>query len=740
MKNCSLRSLALALTIVVASTSSLAQTYLFREAEFPSGTQPFGVATADFNKDGLPDLAVANSADNSVSVLLNRSRGKFSAKVDYAVATAYWVTTGDFNNDSNPDLAVSGFGGSSISILLGNGDGTFQPFTSVSAPHSSQVVTADFNRDGKLDLAVVDDFSARSISVLLGNGNGTFQTPVNYATPNAPFGLAIGDFNNDGKLDMATANNIVTDGAVTGVDVFLGKGDGSFQAGKLYESDALGLGESIVSGDFNHDGKLDVALGDSDNTAFVLILLGDGTGSFTTGESFDLPAGSASAWTAADVNGDGSLDIIGAAGAINVYLGNGDGTFQAPGIYAGGSAPGPVPVADFDGDGKLDLAVTTTNCPLSFACGNGVAVVLLGNGRGAFSPVRKVGTGLESDAIRLADFNQDGKADIAFVSENANALAVSLNPKQLPAQYDSGYAPVALNTADLNHDGFLDIVVTTLCGLDSSCQKGGSLAVLLNNGNGTFAAAVQYRVGMSPEQVTIADFNGDGSPDLVVPNYSWGQPGAVKVLLNHGDGTFGAPASYLVGVDPISVAVADFNHDGKLDLAVTNNAEQNASTFSVLLGNGDGTFQPHQDYSSGGYAAGSIATADLNRDGKPDLVIANNSGVVNYDNVAVLLGNGDGTFETPATYPVPGNYPGSLVIADLDGDGNQDVAATGNFSAVLVYRGTATGTLRPALQYSAPFAHSIAAGDLNGDGNLDIAASDNSSSDASITLYFGGRR
>ena len=211
------------------------------------------------------------------------------------------------------------------------------------------------------------------------------------------------------------------------------------------------------------------------------------------------------------------------------------------------------------------------------------------------------------------------------------------------------------------------------------------------------------------------------------------------MLLNQGNGTFAAGVPYLVGIDPLAVAVGDFNRDGKLDMAVAVNNDELASSVSILLGNGDGTFQPAASFPSGGYSAASVTAGDLNGDGILDLAVTNSSGVVNFDNLAVLLGNGDGTFQPAHTYAVPPVYPGSVVIDDINGDGRPDVAISANLSEVLVYPGKGNGNLGTPFQYLAPSARGIAAADLDGDGKLDIVATDQSTTDKRMTVYLSSR-
>ena len=270
--------------------------------------------------------------------------------------------------------------------------------------------------------------------------------------------------------------------------------------------------------------------------------------------------------------------------------------------------------------------------------------------------------------------------------------------------------------ADLNGDGKPDLLVANYCASSSTCDTANAtVGVLRGNGDGTFGPAVTYRSGgYNAVSLAVADVNGDGAPDLLVAN----QWGGIGVLLGNGNLTFQPAVSYSSGQGVYygvcsSVTVADVNGDGKPDLVVTT---WNASSVGVLLGNGDGTFQPVVNYPASGPQAAVVA--DVNGDGRPDIVVADGSGA------GVLLGNGDGTFQPEVMYSSGGVSPTSIVAADLNGDGKQDLVVM-NFDSgnVGVLLGNGDGTFQPAVNYSGPDGAgtpSVVVGDVNGDGKLDI--------------------
>ncbi len=252
-----------------------------------------------------------------------------------------------------------------------------------------------------------------------------------------------------------------------------------------------------------------------------------------------------------------------------------------------------------------------------------------------------------------------------------------------PTYGSGGYFAESVAVKDVNGDGKPDLVVANECS-DTACMKHGFVGVVLGNGDGTFQPAVTYDSGgYSAFSVAVADVNGDGKPDLVVANECASSNctnGGVGVLLGKGDGTFQAAVSYdSGGHDAFSVAVDDVSGDGKPDLLVANFcADSNCLTdgsVAVLLGKGDGTFRAAVTYDSGAYHAVSVAVGDVNGDDKPDLLVANFCADTNCatGSVGVLLGNGNGTFRTATTYGTGGEEPGSVALADVNGDGNSDL-------------------------------------------------------------------
>jgi hypothetical protein len=410
---------------------------------------------------------------------------------------------------------------------------------------------------------------------------------------------------------------------------------------------------------------------------------------------------------------------------------------------SGGQLAWSIAVADLNGDGKPDIVVTNHS---------GTVGVLLGKSGGFFQPVVAYDSGgLYSHSIVVVDLNKDGRLDLVVVDDycasvNESCVSVLLGNGdgtfQPAATYDAGGYPYAsgpginipIFVADVNGDGKPDLVVANAT--DRNQVGDGVVGVLFGNGNGTFQPVVRYDSGgFGVSGAALADVNGDGKLDVVVVNcggpVSCAPPTAtVGVLLGNGNGTFQTVKTYGTGgwgsfASPL--AVADVNNDGKLDILVGNQCPQENGncvgdgTVGVLLGNGNGTFQTSVTHDTGSGSTISMAVADLNGDGKLDLAVANNG-------TTVLLGNGDGTFQPAQTYFGGGCC--QVLVADLNLDGRPDllnVAGTGG--AVSVYLGKGDGTFEAGQTFSLggkEFSW-VAVADVNKDGRPDLLAANSCS-------------
>ncbi len=594
-------------------------------------------------------------------------------------------------------------------------------------------LTGDFNGDGKQDLAIAnndDGLGTGSVWILLGNGDGTFQTAKIAAVKGNPFNIAIGDFNGDGNLDVAVMQSFLTTDDV--VWVLLGNGDGSLRSPVSYLAGGT-LPDSILAADFNNDGNLDLAVS-SDGANTFAVLLGKGDGTFKP--PLVSPGGTGGSGHLAydDFNRDGNLDLAIAyqlTNSISMLMGKGDGTFQPATNYVTGSEPDSLAVEPLN-DGTFALFT------MDQISGNMIVSPGSSDGTLTLPLIHTVG-GMPT-AVAAADLNGDNIPDVVYYDSASSALNVMLMTSNYtlsaavsyPLQNEGGYTAIqALAIGDLNGDGHPDVVVA------NSQATAGRVSVLLGSGTGTLGSKHDYASGSYPSGVVLADFNGDGKLDAAVVNS--GNPesstdtGSVSVLIGNGDGSFKAPVTYSAGSQrPLSIVAADFNGDGKPDLAVATEQILFSDPFvqgnvTILLNQGDGTFKTGSTLAAGPapFQELAVAAGDVNGDGKIDLAVLSYNQNTSANNVAIFLGNGDGTFRTgPVTTSMQGELL-YLTMTDINGDGILDlIASDGYDAAYLLGNGDGTFQSEQHLTVTGPSPTAVALTDFNGDGQPDMAFTD----------------
>jgi hypothetical protein len=722
--NATLTLIVLVLLAFVATPLASAETFMFNRADFATGTGPAVLAVGDFNGDGHMDVVTGNDdTANTVSVLLGKGDGTFATHVDYPVGGGVTgIAVGDFNGDGKLDIAVVyGFDLARVAVLLGNGDGTFKPFVPTTAGfQGGSIAVGDFNGDGKLDVAVSDNQSTvPGVDIMLGNGDGTFKPPVSYATAADPRMVIVADFNGDGKLDLATAN---ADSET--ISVLLGHGDGTFQAHKDNSTAVAASCISLAAGALRDDKGKDIVAG-CQSEGKVVVLLSNGNGTFKAAKAYPVPAGVDDV-ALGDFNGDGKLDVAvtdgGTYDMVSILPGSGSGTLKAAVPFGTNFGPGGLGVADFDGDGKLDLVTADSGSP--FGVTIATVSVLLSNGKDMFAARTDYSVGGENvtgaySGIAAADLTGNGKQDLIVPITYAFPYEVSIlmnkgNGTFKPfVSYPLPTGPIAVAAGDFNNDHKADIAV-------ANGNGSGSITVLLNSGSGTFPTYTEYSINGISAGLAVGDFNKDGNLDIVATNAS---QNTISVLLGNGTGAFPTFATYATGSYPGGVTVGDFNGDGWPDIAV---ADERGGTVSILINkaDGSGTFLPKVDYAAaGGGAPFSLAAGSFRGNGIIDLAVATNSA---FGGVEVLLGKGDGTFQTGVPYDTLNNADG-VVVGDFNNDGNLDLAvsianAGSAFGFVTIFPGLGNGTFGPGVTLtSAPLPYGIVAADFNGDGALDVA-------------------
>jgi hypothetical protein len=584
----------------------------------PGGSRA-GLVVADFNGDGNLDLAYGNGVGNNVSVALGNGNGTFQAPVAYSAGHGpLSLALGDVNNDGKPDLVAGTVKG--VVVFLGNGDGTFKPALTTSVG-GEYVSLADLNQDGNLDV-LGTLAGGTALIVAFGNGDGTFQTPTTYEPAGgccSPQTVAVLDLNGDGKPDV-----VLTGNPDNSVAVLLNNGNGTLKPPVKYYVSADP--SSLIGGKFGSTQAVGLAITNLYGVS-VNITLSNTNGTLIAPPIQAGPGGGASYAAVGDINGDGKLDVVQSVGGeLGILLGNGNFTFQPPTtISTNGMGAGPIAIGDLTGNKKNDLVVVGGPSYPSLE-------VFLNNGNGTFAaPVSYALSSDYSYGVALGDFNGDGKLDIALTGFNNNTFQILLNNGNgtfKPAITTSVTGPGTFAVADFNGDGKLDVAIETY---ESSTDQS-QITVLFGKGDGTFSAPVNYLTATGEyASVLAADFNGDGKPDLVVSIVALGSTLEQEVasLLNNGNGTFGSPTYTQVGGDPTVIAVGDFTGNGNQDIAVA------ASGVSILNGNGNGTFQPYSQIITCSTQA--LFAASVNVGGKPDLIdVCSAGGQYGYSNVIVL--------------------------------------------------------------------------------------------------------
>ncbi|MGQ9601137.1 MAG: FG-GAP-like repeat-containing protein [Candidatus Bipolaricaulia bacterium] len=597
---------------------------------FETGRRPQDVKVADLDCDNIQDLVVANFESDDVWTFLGDGTGKkFTLKGKYRVDQApSALVVRDLNQDAMVDIAVANALANDIWILSGRRDaqgkkGEFQAVAGKFAVGEKPVAIAsgdfDKDRDGNPDLVVANELS-NDVTILLGKGAAGFFLPE-LVKPNQP---PIADFSwtplqpkagETVKFDGSASRD--PDGQITAY--VWDFGDGKSGSGKTAEhayakegtykvcltvrddkgaegkackdltvlaappppppaSKAPTVGiepAALVGGDFNGDGKEDLAVANQDSNS-ISILLGAGDGKFSPSGTVSVGI-SPSDIVATDFNKDNQLDLaVTNAGSNNltILLGDGKGGFQPRGGPAVGSNPMALVANDLDKDGNIDLIVANS--------GSNNLAILLGNGDGSFKEAITIAAAGEApESLALGDLNNDGKADLAVSNLNSNDIAILLGNGTggfTPGPKLTGLnRPRRLTIKDFNGDGKPDLAVAE--------SEANAVTVFCGRGNGSLSLCGKASTGESPRALVAEDFNNDKKLDLAVANYSSNN---LSILLGKGDGSFEEQRLVNVGEKPNAVIAGRFNPDENVDLAVANAGSNNAT---VLLGKGDGTFE-----------------------------------------------------------------------------------------------------------------------------------------------------
>jgi len=706
------------------------------EGNYAVRNAPRSICAADLDGDGDEDLVVANQYGGSISILKNYGNGAFAPRNDYAAGPniSYWpisVTAADFDGDGDKDLAITLFFEDiitpthRISILKNNGDGTFASplYYAIGNPYPWAIVAADLDGDGDQDLAWTKGNS--HISVMKNIGNGTFSEVSDFAGGSGISSIIAADLDGDGDKDLV----------MTGA-VLLNDGTGCFPSAVNYTAGPSP--SSVFAADLDRDGDQDLAVTNNGSNT-VSILKNNGDGTYSSAVSYVTGDISPQSVVAADLDGDGDKDLAITNSAVvyphsmlSILLNNGSGVFSSAITFGVGDSPWSLIAADLDGDGDQDLAVTNSesdDVSVLINCGDPLSYI---------TSVTPVPSAL--NVPRSIQITATFSKDMNPATINANTFVVIGNtsgPVQGIVTYNN-----STRTATFTPSSPLPVAETIRAILTTDIKSSSGLplnrygfswsfttAAVATTGH--FGIAMEVPSGTAYTDLAVADFNGDGYPDIA----QMGSTSNVSVILNNGTGTdattgFGQYLLYPVtaGQFGVSVAANDIDGDSDVDIAVLRSTDY-SNYVSILRNNGNGIFSVQSAFSVGNGRGGALCTGDFNLDGRADLAVALQNHVTYPTNYyvgyfAVMFGNGNGTFSVSASYSRGWTEISGLWTADLDGDGFSDVmAGNGDGTSIAIFRNDGHGSFVFSSNLGTPGLQSVTdveIADLNGDSRVDI--------------------
>jgi hypothetical protein len=652
----------------------------------------------DVTGDGKPDLVFWSGT--AIEMAAGNGDGTYGTRttIGNGLGSPPSFVLADVNGDAKLDLVHGDRFATSLYVRLNNGAGGFAAATthSIGTMGTVQVEARDLNNDGRRDLIALTGFD---IVVLLNSASG-FGAPTAFTTKNIGESMffALGDISGDGKLD-AVASNL--DGSAS---LLVNDGAGAFGLPVIF-SGSGGQGGRIDVGDLDEDGKLDVVVGGVTNAQVGMVSVLRNQGGSTFAAHVDYLTGSSYAPRAlaiGDTNADGHLDVVaGSAGGnsdIELLLGNGNGTFSGA-VAMAADFPSDIVLADVNGDAKLDL-ITSGDASVRTYLNRATAF--------PFDQRRMFDYGgVQVPSARVLDVNSDNTPDLvtSLYSASGNSVVARLGTGgsfgAVSAPLIAAFYPQFTYVTDLDNDARLDLVALGLIG--------GMIQIVMNNGNGTFAAQMPLTTPYDSRRIAAADFDGDGYRDLAIGSSN----GTIGLFHGHGNGMVSFAGNVWTGTSVMGVGYGDVDKDGHSDLLVSGGTN-GVFFIDVVRGNGNGTFAQPLSISLGHTPPTRLLVRDFNADGNPDILESGNGWL------GVLVATGSGSF-APSNAQLVGSSE-DAVVADLNGDAKRDVVTFDyNSASILVMIGRGDGTFDPPLYYDAGRGQrSLSVVDVNGDGRLDV--------------------
>jgi hypothetical protein len=666
---------------------------------------------------------------------------------------------GDLDGDGDLDILVgdSFFGSPGVSVLKNNGDQTFAAPVYYPAPLNEvvgDVALSDFDFDGDLDAFATirgDLDQMTKMKVWRNNGNGTFAAPIEFPTGQGPAGMVIADFNGDGKPDVITANY-----GASSISILKHNGLTGNNAGFLppVSFGTTNRAEKVAAADVNGDEILDVVAGGQVGTSFfasLAVMINSGNGNFAAPVVYDAAPGGRFGSTAvalADLDNDGDIDLIGGGlyengsidnGAVTIRRNNGSGTFGSAEIILFDnfvSNPKELTTGFLNSDGFPDIVAAV---PSGRAIEGFVAVN--SNGSGGFNTPVYYEASQQTFDVAILDLDKDGHGDVITVANSSAAVTVhkNLGNGSFPVltRYEVASLSDAVESADIDNDGDIDIVVNGEVDIASNDPL---VKILKNNGNGTFAPAIDYTPTRNFADMKLRDINGDGFVDLIFGPDGNFDPYHFGTALNLGNGTF-APTvvTNVFSCGEGTIDAADLDHDGDLDIVLTEEETcpgVNARIF-IFRNDGNQNFFRMPDINLPGRLPHGLALAEVTGDSNIDIITAL------PDGMGVFPGNGNLTFGAPI---ISTTRPFKFKMADFNTDGLLDVGMilqqeSFGTDTIATALGNGNGTFQPirtqtgsSVLENLRISNDLEPGDVNGDGAPDLIVFNYASNDVSAFI------
>lgn len=634
--------------------------------DFPLGDSPVSLTSDDFDSDGLADIATAGS---KVSVLFSRGQGEFLEVVNYELPPERgnpYITSADVDNDNDSDLIIT-TSENNVWLMKSAADRSFSPAESIAVIEFPYKANAkDLDNDSHIDLCIAH-INPESISILWGRGDGTFligsEIPLGY-----PESITINDFDGDGDNDLALGNGAAVNPVIS---IIRNRGNRKFSAAENFSAD---VSRSIQSVDLDRDGDTDLAAIDFGKIA---VFWNEGNFVFTLGRTLVTEIRSCCDLRTGDFNNDKNIDFCmintdpsnTRVNSLGIILNGGGGNFSSAAMYQLGKEPYDLTVNDFNNDGFADVAA----CNISTRD----VSVLLSEGDGTFAGAVNFNTVRKGPNSAIArDFNNDGALDLAvtyYETQRTGDVTVSvfLRNERLTLSQANDYRIGGANSnSSPNYAAASDFNGDSYLDLAATFtgdeRKEGGVSVLINRGNGEFLDAKDYPAGRHSQYLTVFDMDNDNDDDIAVANM---RSEYVSLFLNDGTGTFAGPRDVWAGTNPQFIITDDFDSDGNDDLAIISEY----SDITVLFNEGENFVPVAAAVGIREVYGTSLVSADIDNDGDADIAAGKNS--IGNDSIALYMNRGDRTF-LPQRELALSSYATSMRAADFDKNNTIDLAAT----------------------------------------------------------------